>query len=251
MSKYLEDLIDNQQVDPTSLQSLRNARDNLETILRGSWKTGDPNFYYGGSYAKGTMIKDKFDLDLVVYFPPCNFTVQALYEAIEARLQSNNLVTRRHNVAIRLPYEGGFHIDVVPGRAIKNDFIYANLWASEKATTKQTSIKIHIKSIRGNSRKQKVVKLLKLWNLRQNLNVSSFVFELIVQSSLSGRYVSLENDLLTILQFIANNIKTCRLVDPANSNNVVSDELAYGVKVSLETAATAALNAQYWSHVIW
>jgi len=85
------------------------------------------------------MIRESFDLDIVTYFPPQDqFTVQAFYEAVEKRLKENKYTVERHNVALRLPYEGGFHIDVVPGRAIDNTYKYANLYSSERKTTKKT-----------------------------------------------------------------------------------------------------------------
>ncbi|MBU0596365.1 hypothetical protein KJ567_06750, partial [Candidatus Bipolaricaulota bacterium] len=62
---YLQPILDGQRVAPQSENALRSIRDELETVLRGKWKTGDPRFYYGGSFGKRTMIRESFDLDLV------------------------------------------------------------------------------------------------------------------------------------------------------------------------------------------
>ena len=86
----------------------------IERILRSGAK---PRFYYGGSFGKKTMIAAQFDLDVVVYFPAGSDSPAALYEAVEGRLRASGLHVARHNVALRLRYTPGWHIDVVPARA--------------------------------------------------------------------------------------------------------------------------------------
>jgi hypothetical protein len=40
-----------------------------------------------------------------------------------------------------------------------------------------------------------------------------------------------------------------RLVDPANTNNVISNDIVYSDKLAIQATARAALNATYWSQV--
>ena len=194
---YLQQVLDGQRVPAQAENTLRNIRDELERVLKSNWKTGDPRFYYGGSFGKRTMIRESFDLDLVVYFPQTDqFTVRAFYEGVEKRLKDNKYVTQRHNVAIRLPYKDGFHVDVVPGRAMDSDYKYANLYASEQDTTWKTSIKIHIDFVR-NGGHQDIIKLMKLWRLRHSVPIGSFVLELaIAQALYNCRSTTLEDRML-------------------------------------------------------
>ncbi len=249
---YLQQVLESQRVSPEAENTLRRIRDELERVLRGNWDTGDPRFYYGGSFGKRTMIRDSFDLDLVVYFPQTDrFTVRAFYEAVEKRLKDKGYITRRHNVAIRLPYQNGFHVDVVPGRAMDADYKYANLYASEQDTTKKTSIKIHIDFVRNGGHRD-VIKLMKLWRLRHDVPISSFVLELaIAQALYNSRSTTLEDRVLEVLQFLQDSYVRARLVDPANTNNVVSNDVSYADKIKVQSAAQWSLRQRTWASIIW
>ena len=249
---YLQQVLDSQRVPAQAENTLRSIRDKLEQVLRGNWRTGDPRFYYGGSFGKRTMIRESFDLDLVVYFPQTNqFTVRAFYEGVEKRLKDNRYVTRRHNVAIRLPYKDGFHVDVVPGRAMDTDYKYANLYASEQDTTKKTSIKIHIDFVR-NGGHQDIIKLMKLWRLRHSVPIGSFVLELAVAQALyNSRSTSLEDRMLEVLEYLRDSYSSARLVDPANSNNVVSDDVPRTDKTATQEAARRSRQQRSWSSIVW
>ncbi len=249
---YLQAVLDSQRMPNAAENQIRALRDELESILRGNWRTGDPRFYYGGSFGKRTMIREMYDLDLVVYFPPkTQYTVKDFYVAVEQRLQGARYVTSRHNVAIRLPYEGGLHIDVVPGRAIADDYKYANLYASERNTTKQTSIKIHIQHVR-NGGNQDIIKLMKVWRLRHQVPIGSFPLELSLEQALKGcRKTSLEDRMWEVLLFLRDTYLNARLVDPANGNNVVSDDVSWADKRAVQGAAVVSCQKKNWREIVW
>lgn len=249
---YLATVLEQQKVSPDAENRLRRIRDELETVLRPNWKTSAPRFYYGGSFGKRTMIRESFDLDLVVYFPQTNqFTVRDFYEGVEQRLKTQRYVTTRHNVAVRLPYEGGFHVDVVPGRSMDIDFKYANLYSTERDTTKQTSIKIHIDHVRAGGH-QDVIKLMKLWRLRHRVPIGSFVLELAIGQALyNSRAASLEDRVLKVLDYLRDSYGSARLVDPANTNNVVSEDISQADKTAVQAAARSSRAQTTWSAIIW
>lgn len=250
---YLEDLIRGQTLRQNEIDTLRSTRDKIESDLRGNWNTGDPNFYYGGSFAKNTMIRASYDLDLVVYFPSTatNYSLKVLYEAIEKRLKDRGYTTTRKNVAVRLPYEAGFNIDVVPGRALDYTFYDANLYSSERDTSKKTSIKTHIDLVRKNGGYQDVIKLLKLWKVRNNLNIGSFPLEIATSKALYGIRGDLSDRLWTVLQYLNNSFTTARLEDPANSSNVVSDDIPYSTKIAVSNAAYTSCSKRNWNEIVW
>lgn len=249
---YLDDVIRAQTLSQNEIDVLRNCRDRIETDLRGNWNTGDPRFYYGGSFAKNTMIKAAYDLDIVVYFPSsANYSLKSIYEGVEQRLQQKGYKTKRTNVAVRLPYDNGFNIDVVPGRAIDTTYIDANLYSTEKDSQKKTSIKKHIDLVRKNGGYQEVIKLLKLWRQRNGLSIGSFPLELATSNALAGNRGDLENRFWTALQYLKDNFTTARLVDPANSANVVSDDLSYSTKQAVTYAAQVSCSKQSWNQIVW
>lgn len=236
-----------QQVD-----GLRAVRDELKGILETGWKTQDPRIFYGGSYAKGTMIRESFDLDLVVYFPHSKkFSVRAFYEGVERRLRDNGLNPARKNVALRLHYRSGFHVDVVPGRATDKSFTYANLYSAEDQIPKRTNVKLHVDNVRK-SEHLDVIKLLKLWRQRKNVSISSFALDILALRALTAsRNESLGNRLDDVLHYIRNTMLQIKLVDPANSNNVVSDSLSNEQRQSIRAEAERACRADSWDEVVW
>jgi tRNA nucleotidyltransferase (CCA-adding enzyme) len=66
-NEYLNDLLNQQQLQETELNGLRTMRDTIQKQL--SVLEGNPRFYYAGSYGKLTIIRQRYDLDIVMYWP--------------------------------------------------------------------------------------------------------------------------------------------------------------------------------------
>ena len=139
---YLDEVLEAQRVDGVIEEALRARRQSIQEALAGGWAQGAPRFYYGGSFGKKTLIAAHFDLDLVIYFPAGD--PKELYAAVERRLRAACHAPSRHNVALRLAYTRGLHVDVVPGRALDETYRYADLYANDRDTTRRTSLKAHI-----------------------------------------------------------------------------------------------------------
>jgi hypothetical protein len=167
---------------------------------------------------------------------------------VEARLRAAGHSVIRHNVALRLQYTPGWHVDVVPGRALDGTYEYADLWVSERESTRQTSLKRHIELARSGDRE--VVRLLKLWRARHVVPVGSFVLELATARALRGvAGLSLEARLRRVLELLGR-LEDLRLVDPANSANVVTEDLEWGRKKAVGEMAVRALS-EAWERVVW
>ncbi len=247
---YLEDLLQQQQLDPLVEDALRARRSEIEAILRQPPTPSAARIYYGGSLAKHTLIAAHFDLDVVVYFPHTAAPPADLYREVEQKLRQASRAVLRHNVSLRLQYTPGYHIDVVPGRAVDDTFEYANLYASDSGATRRTSLKLHIRLARESDRD--VIRLLKLWRRRNAVPVGSFLIELATARILSGAPAGLplENRLRHVLQFFAVFYPEARFTDPANTNNIVSADIHWSQKQAVAQAAQAALQAP-WPRSIW
>jgi hypothetical protein len=243
---YLMKILTDQGLDPSSLSTLQTLRGEIETILRHRYGS-TPRIYYAGSYGKNTMIKEAFDLDIVIYFPHTESASLAdIYKSVRGTLENNKYIVKPRTVALRLPYDGGFHIDVVPGRAQDATFYYATLYKNGENSTMQTSLKKHIDTVqpvKGTTR------LMKLWKVRKKLEWETFALEQTVVRALEGeRKGNYETNLLNVFAFIRDKIENIRLLDPANSNNEI--EISNNVRRGLKSAAIDAIVAQYWSDVL-
>ncbi|BAZ18986.1 hypothetical protein NIES4071_108710 (plasmid) [Calothrix sp. NIES-4071] len=228
---------------------MRELREQIEQDLRvvyGSY----PRFYYAGSYGKRTMIKASFDLDIVIYFPPTERrSLREIYNSVHRTLLMTGYKVNPKTVSLQLPYEGGFHIDVVPGRAQDYSYRYATLYKNGEDSTMQTSLKVHIETIRDSGTRP-IIKLLKLWKVRHLLDCKTFALEQIAIRALKGyRKDDYSVCLTQIFEFIRDNVLNIRIVDPANSNNII--EVPRETRFLLHQAAINSLNANYWSSVVW
>ena len=248
--EYLDNLLSQRSVDQQTLQLMRGTREEIEGYLRRTVGQA-PRFYYAGSYGKDTMLDVYHDLDIVVYYPASTSkTLKEIYWEVYNVLSKQYLVQQK-DVAIRLPYESGFVVDIVPGRAFDDSYRYANLFRSETESWLQTSIKVHIETVQA-SNLRGAMRLMKLWNVRHNLGLRSFFLEILVARVLSGTASDgYDGQIRAVLTYLRDNILTVRIVDPANTNNVISDLISVEQKRDVASQAALSLNQQYWSQILW
>lgn len=246
--EYLNSLLVQENLTPGEVAGLQSLRDKIQQQL--SSFQGSPRFYYAGSYAKRTMIRSRYDLDIIMYWPhDCGYTLKGIFEAVGKKLAENWKVVTPKTVAWELPFNGGFHVDVVPGRAQDATFYHATLYRRDRDSTMQTSIKVHLDTVRGSGH-QDVIRLMKLIRLRRGVPFKTFVLELMtIEGAKGAASGGLERRLLAALSYIRSNIGTARIVDPANSSNVISDELSASDKGAIQSFAQAAIDAKTWTEV--
>ena len=149
VKEYLEAVLRDQTLAPdgAELKTLREERRKVEALLRGEFKNSPPTIRYGGSMAKGTMIKAAYDLDLPCYFghddEGAGKTLKEIYDNVKAALDKEYF-TNPKTSAIRLRASSDrtdFHIDVVPGRFVDgNDGdVFIHQASAEKGRLKTTS----------------------------------------------------------------------------------------------------------------
>lgn len=245
---YLRRLLSEQILGDDEVRTLRALREQIEEQL--SSLDGSPRFYYGGSYGKDTIIRASYDLDIVTYWPhDCGYTLEGIFNAVGTILKKHWTFVNPKNVAWTLPFQGGFHIDVVPGRAIDGTFKYANLYRSHTGQPLQTSVKAHIDVVR-NSRRRELVRLLKLWKVRRSVPVKSFVLELLgVDGANATSLAELEPQLIAALAHVRDRIATGRIIDPANSSNDLGETMSAHEKATTRSVAAEGIATPSWHDV--
>ncbi len=228
-------------------------RDKLLKIIFEIPDLPSPTPYFGGSRGKKTMIKESYDLDIVLYFPETtNLSVQNIYHQVARYLGSSNYSIMTKNAAIRVLKRENYHIDVVPAKRITGSENSAILWKNEDEKTLKTDVIQHIASISEFGRRD-VIKLFKLWKIRNEIDFPSFILEQLIIRALKNKLnLPLNDSIIEVLEFISEKIEKIRLVDPANTNNILTDEdtisvydkeiLSRFAKWSLEENDLASLN---------
>lgn len=248
--EYLRQVLTSQEMRDQDLRVIQSLRDELAAYLGRQLGSG-LRIYYGGSYGKETMIREAFDLDLVLYYPHTESrSLAQIFGAVHQALVNGKYVVHPQTVALRLPSEAGFHVDVVPGRAQDASFLYATLYKnSQPPSTLQTSLKVHIDAVRKTDLRQ-IVRLLKLWRLRHRVRLKTFALEILAARALARQpRDDYGKALWTIFQFMAKEMLTVRLEDPANTNNLV--DITSQDRNSAAQTASESLAAQNWSQILW
>jgi len=248
INEYLASLLKSQSLSTEQLDALEVHREEVEGILRK--KFGDtPTIRYAGSKAKHTMIAESYDLDIVCYFPhDTERALKEIYEDVYSALSEHYLLERKAS-AIRIKKvengeaETDYHIDVVPGRYIDGDsgdvFLHLNDPDKERI---QTNIDTHVKFV-SESGCREVIKLFKLWKVRNRVAFKTFVLEIFVVQALKGSRSkdNLEQSFVTVIEKLSSDIREISLEDPANSNNIVTDTVTDSDKNTIAAKATDAL----------
>ena len=225
VNKYLENILRDQTLpaDGEELKNLRAERKNVEALLRREFKDCPPNIRYGGSMAKGTMIREAYDLDLPSYFgrkdTAAGETLKDIFNNVKAALEKEYYVTPKTSALRLRPKDGkgDFHIDVVPGRFVDGEdgdvFIYQDQADKHRLLT---NLDTHIEHIRD-SHLVDAVRLVKLWRERNQLGVKTFVLELLVVDLLKNKKgASLETQLKHVWTEFRDNSENLTVEDPAN-----------------------------------
>lgn len=248
--EYLESVLRAQTLgaDSVELGALRIHREDVEALLFESFADASPTIRYGGSYAKGTMNRDTYDLDLTCYFhrddSEAGNTLKDIYENVESALETKYRIEQKPS-AVRLhDCEVGtdFHIDVVPGRFVDDAgdvFLYQT--SGEKGRLK-TNLDTHIAHVK-NSGVVPVVRLLKLWAARHNVSVKTFALELLAIDLLRRNKQALLADQLTyVLEELRDHAEELSIEDPANpTGNDLSELLSVTVRFTLASSARQTL----------
>jgi hypothetical protein len=204
-----------------------------------------------GSYAKGTAVHGDADADLFISLASTTTqTLKEIYESLRDTFSQKGYAVREQNVSVRLSL-GNFNIDLVPGKKQAGNTTDHSLYVRKRGSWQQTNIQTHIALITGSGRREEII-LLKIWRAEQQLDFPSIYLELCALRALSGKARGdIANNVWAALQFLRDELATARIMDPANTNNIISDDLTAREKVAIAAAATRSLTKKLWSEVVW
>ena len=179
-----------------------------------------------GSHAKGTALRDS-DIDLFLRYSP---DTPGPISAIQTSL-ANHFHGQIRNVCVRITYKG-LTVDLVPARRSDTGDM---LWQARFNTWLKTDVAKQIRYVRDSGLIDEIL-ALKIWRRRHALRFPSFLMELAVIHALKPNR-PIEEQFTSLLRFLATDFPTTRLLDPANSSNVVSDLLTEVEKLHISRKA--------------
>ena len=205
---------------------------------------------FSGSYAKGTAVSGTTDVDLFIALnADTPGTLRDIYWSLFQAAAATGLSPRPQNVSVGAVYQE-ISVDLVPARVQSGYTQWHSLYRRRRDSWTQTNVAKHIEVV-GQSRRTEEIRAIKIWRKLCGLDWPSFYLELTVLAACHGRPVGdLANNVWNSFRYIAENLATARVVDPSNSNNVLSDELTAAEKNPIIAQARHALAQQNWGQII-
>jgi hypothetical protein len=206
---------------------------------------------YAGSYAKETGVHGISDVDVFISLKSdTKESLKELYEMLVSLAQYNGWSPRRQNVSVGITVNGT-QGDLVVGKVQPGYQNYHSLYLRKRDSWTQTNIALHVDTIRGSER-LKEIRALKIWRKLHGFDFPSLYLELFTIDALAGRSrFTLAENVLHLMRTVGSSLTSSRIVDPANTNNILSDDLTQAEKQRIATQATQSAREQTWGRIIW
>ena len=209
------------------------------------------NVEFSGSLAKGTAISIGTDADIFLSLSSSTSeTLANIYDTLYSAVTNAGYIAKKQNVSIGI-ISIGYSIDLVLGRRQSQYGNEHSLNVRKINSWTKTNVKNHIAYVINSSRTDEI-KILKTWRQLNSLEFPSFFLEMAVIDALTyARFGNLATNVLTCLDFIRDNIKTVRYVDPANTNNIISDTCTASEKNIIANQASKSRTQSNWESIVW
>lgn len=247
---YLQQILNREAVDTSILSPVRGVQTVIEPVIRqwaGNYLIGlNPS----GSFAKGTANRSGTDIDLFVSLSDTTpNTLKEIYDTLFNAVKGHGYTPKRQNVSINVSVSG-YDVDLVPAKRQNGYGSDHSLYRRRADTWTKTNVTTHINHVIGGGL-QRETRILKLWRNQKGLDFPSFYLELIVINALSHQVIgTLSGNIVKVFEYLRDSFENARIVDPANTNNVISDDLTAADKTKIKAAATQALSSSSWTQVV-
>ena len=252
---YFQSILAREAVDTGLYAPARHAQAILTPVLQQWGGSYLRDVSPSGSFAKGTANRSGTDIDLFLSVASYTTdTLKQLYNSLDGALTNAGYKTRRQNVSInvRVTNSSGmpYDVDLVPAKQQTVGSSDHSLYRRKADTWTKTNVSTHIATVSQSGRTPEI-RILKLWRNQKGLDFPSFYLELAVIEALRGtNYYSLTDRVVHALRYLRDSLPNARFVDPANTNNIISDDLTTTEKQAVSAAAGRALAAPTWGEVV-
>lgn len=206
---------------------------------------------FSGSFSKGTAISIGTDADIFISMSSNTpGTLADLYNTLDKAIIWAGYQTRRQNVSIGTTVNE-YKIDLVPGRRQSQYGNDHSLYRRKANSWTQTNVNTHIDYVTSSNRILEI-KLAKIWRQLHKLEFPSFYLEMAVIDALKyARIGDIAANFLKVLEFFRDSLVSKTYIDPANTNNVISDDLYSSEKATVADQARVSTIQENWTAIVW
>jgi hypothetical protein len=248
VDQYAASIVEKYQISPSVGSPSHHAADAVIPMLQQWCGQHLLGIALSGAYAKGTAITLSSSVDIVLSLHLSSETeIRSEFWKLFEYLADQDL--RPHTRTVSLQVESrGLRVDLVPTWPTGGS--EQILYHKEPGSPFRTNVAQHVHLVTNAGRSQEIC-ALKIWRERHTLDFPSFYLELATLLALEGeRFGQLAENVFTVLRFLASRLAQAVIRDPANPDNVVSDDLTLAQKKTVAQAARKALEDD-WERIIW
>ena len=246
---YLQNILARQAVNTSSTSPVLGVQAVLMPLLNQWGGNVLRKVHPSGSFAKGTANLSGTDIDLFISISSSvTDSLKHIYTTLFNKMSQNGLNPKQQNVYINVRVNG-YEVDLVHANHQGGNSEDHSIYRRRADTWTLTNVYTHVATV-ANSGRTGEIRILKLWRDQNQLDFPSFYLELAVLNALSGARGTISQNVWTALEYIRDNFANERIVDPANTNNIISNDLSAADKGKIVVAATRALQARIWGEVI-
>lgn len=246
---YLQGILAREIVDTGPSSPVRGVQARLMPSLQEWAGQCLRQVYPSGSFAKGTANRSGTDIDLFVSLSKnVPNPMQEIYNTLWGKMNEKGLQPKKQNVSVAVTVNG-YSVDLVPAKRQNSYSDDHSLYRRRADTWTKTNVTTHIGYVARSGRAQEI-RVLKLWRDQKGLDFPSFYLELTAIEALAGATGGLSDRVWRAFHYLHDTFPGVRTVDPANTNNVVSDDLTAAEREKIRVAAAAALKARDWSQIV-
>lgn len=248
--EYLRAILAREQVDNSLYSPVRGVIASLQPTLTqwaGSYLV---SVHPSGSFSKGTANRSGTDIDVFVSVSSTTpDALKQIYGTLVNKLTQVGYVPRQQNVSIGITVNG-YSVDVVPAKRQDQFSDDHSLYRRKADTWTKTSVTKHISLVSGSGRLEEI-RIAKLWRNQKGLDFPSFYLELAVMEALRSKPIgAVSANVWQIFTYLRDTFPAARFVDPANTNNVISDDLTVAARNQIKASAVLALQATNWAQIV-
>jgi hypothetical protein len=249
--QYVRKIISNYSIPQRAYLVAVRVANQLRPLIQEWARPYVPRIIPTGSLAKGTGIRGTTDIDLLVSLPSTlQVTLDDIYRRLSHYLKTCQFEVREQNVSIGITYNR-LPIDLIPARRQPGSLYDHSIYRRKARTWTKTNVHKHVLVVRKSGCLDEI-RGIKIWQKLNGLEFPSFYLELSVINALRGcRTALLSSNLWKVFEHLAYKFEETQIVDPSNSNNIISDDLTKEEKQAIAGMAYITLLQSSWHNIIW
>jgi hypothetical protein len=248
--QYAASVVEKYRIIPDTQSVTHRAADDLMPILKQWGKQYLLGITLSGAYAKNTAISLSAQVDILIALSPVpGMDLKRIFWSLFEFLSDRELRPRTRNVCIEVEHKG-VRMHVIP--ACPDAGTAGNvLFNKRSGSVIHTDVAQHVHLVANSGRQQEIC-ALKIWRERNQLEFPSLYLELSVLRALEReRFGQLADNVMTAFHYLAGRFEKTAIRDPANSDNVVSDDLGASEKQAIAKVARKVLDDENWKSIVW